>query len=177
LPDIGTYQRANFPGFRVGLDWKLNDNGDLAGDDSDALATAVIIALGTDGLAAKEEVLPDPHSSDRMGWWGDLDAEEIWNGWPLGSRLWLLSRAKITDSLSLEGATVTRVENYLRESLQPFVDRRVATSFSMDVSRNAYNRNRIDAEVTIFRGQRPAVALQFQILWDRMTRVAVIPVW
>ena len=43
---------------------------------------------------------------DLRGWWGDTDAGTIWGGWPIGTRLWLLSRAKITDSAARQGATI-----------------------------------------------------------------------
>ena len=82
-------------------------------DETQQLASAVIVALNTDALADASDVLPDPRSSDRRGWWGDLDAQAIWNGWPIGSKLWLLTRAKIVDSGAREGATTVRVKNYI----------------------------------------------------------------
>ena len=76
-------------------DWLLNDFGAL--DETDVLANVVKVALMTDRRADIREILPDPDSSDRRGWWGDMDAEKIWDGWPIGCRNWLLTRAKITD--------------------------------------------------------------------------------
>ena len=96
--------------------------GDGTLDDTQALATAVIVALGTDRLAAPDDILPDPDCTDRAGWWGDMDAEELFNGWPIGTRLWLLKRAKIVGPEDPEGATVARVEQYISEAIQPFVD-------------------------------------------------------
>ena len=90
MPDIRLIQDARNPPLKysVSVDWSLLADGTL--DDDNALATAVIVALGTDRLADPDDILPDPDSTDRAGWWGDLDAEEIWDGWPIGSRLWLL---------------------------------------------------------------------------------------
>src|SRR5262245_22900898 len=137
MPDIRIIQYKDFPRYAIGLDWSLLPTGEL--DDRESLATAVIVALSTDALAAKSDVLPDPRSKDRKGWWGDYDAEEVWNGWPIGSRLWLLRRVAITDVGSREGATLGRVENYLRQCLMPFKTGRIVTDFTMEVERNAYN--------------------------------------
>ena len=94
MTDIRLVQQGEYPAqTEVSVDWSLLSNGTL--DDSEALATAVIVALGTDRLATRDDILPDPDSTDRRGWWGDLDTELIWNGWPIGTRLWLLKRDKI----------------------------------------------------------------------------------
>jgi phage gp46-like protein len=158
--DIRLVQNTEFPKYSVTVDWFLRDDGTL--DDTQSLATAVIVALGTDRLAEENDILPD-FTGERRGWWGDLQAEEIWQGWPIGTRLWLLSRAKITGPGASEGATVARVEQYIREALQPFVDLRVASSF--DVHVNRIGKERIDALIRMYRGPKVAVDLRFQILW------------
>lgn len=143
------------------MDWLLGTSGML--DETQELATAVIVALGTDRLATSTDVLPSLDSNDRRGWWGDLDAEEIWDGWPIGSRLWLLSRAKITDRGAREGATLARAENYVHEALQPFISRRIATAKTVEATR--VGQGRIDVKAVIFRGERPAIELRFETLW------------
>jgi phage gp46-like protein len=127
-----------------------------------------MVALGTDGLAGTDDVLPDPDSTDRAGWWGDLDAEEIWDGWPIGCKLWLLKRAKIDSAASREGATVVRVENYIRDAIQPFVQIKACSDFDVWTSR--VDDQRIDALVRIYRGPLPSIDLRYQILWDGMTQ-------
>ena len=118
MPDIRLVQDSDaFPAYQIPIDWSLLSDGTL--DDTQALATAVIVALGTDRLANTDDVLPDPDSTDRAGWWGDLDAEELFNGWPIGTRLWLLKRTKIVGPEDSEGATVSRVEQYIIEAIQP----------------------------------------------------------
>lgn len=144
------------------LDWLMTPQGTL--DDGDELASAVIVAFGTDRLADADDELPSPTDTDRRGWWGDMEAREIWGGWPIGSRLWLLSRAKIAGEKAREGATVARVERYLREAMQPFVDARIATQVAIKVER--VGRDGIAADITLFRGPRPAVELRFANLWD-----------
>jgi len=100
----------------VNFDWLQLPTGLL--DETQQLASAIIIALNSDAVASSSDALPDPRSNDRRGWWGDLDVEKIWGGWPLGSKLWLLSRAKIVGTGSKEGATAVRVKRYIQDALQ-----------------------------------------------------------
>ena len=162
--DLRLVQNTFFPAYSVSVDFAKLDDGSL--DERQALATAVIIALGTDGLAERTDVLPDPDSTDRGGWWGDLDAEEIWDGWPIGSRFWLLRRDKIDDVGSQRGATVTRVDRYTRECLQPFLDRRIASRLEVQATRTG--RDQIEAHVQMFRGPNLIIDLRYQVLWDEL---------
>lgn len=166
VPDIRIVQNRLFPKYSVTCDWSLLDDGRL--DDRQALATAVIVALGTDGLAAIDDILPDPDSTDRAGWWGDLDADVIWNGWPIGSKLWLLRRSKILPLTSGLGATTTLVDGYIRTAIQPFVDRRICTAFDVWVTR--VDKQRIDALVRIYRGPLPEIELRYAIVWDELVQ-------
>ena len=138
------------------------DDGTL--DDTQALATAVIVALGTDALADPTDILPDPDSTDRRGWWGNLDAQEIWGGWDIGCKLWLLTRSKITGAEAWEGATVTRVEQYIRDAIQPFIDRRIGSKMLVQAER--VGRDQINAVVRLYRGPELEIELQYQILWN-----------
>jgi phage gp46-like protein len=147
------------------MDMLLLPSGQL--DTSEELATAIRVALGTNGLANEEDVLPDPDSTDRQGWWGDYQAQEIWGGWAIGSRHWLLRRAKITDGASAEGPTVQRARDYTVECLQPFVDQKVITSFEVISIRPTVDRIYVTAR--IFRGPKEDIALRFQILWQEMS--------
>ena len=166
MPDIRLVQDPRWPRYSVSVDWSLLDDGTL--DDTQALASAVIVALGTDRLALPGDILPDPDSTDRAGWWGDLDAAELFNGWPIGSRLWLLRRTKIVGPEDLEGATIARVEDYISEAIQPFVDMKIATSF--DVQAQRVGVERIDALVILYRGPTTPVELRFAVLWDEIER-------
>jgi phage gp46-like protein len=163
MSDIRLVQNTFFPQYEVQVDARVLEDGTL--DDRQALATAVIVALGTDGLADRDDVLPD-FSGDRAGWWGDFETEEIWGGWPIGSKLWLLRRSKIEDPGSQRGATVTRVDRYIREALQPFLDHRIASRLEVNVARAG--RERIDAQVVLYRGPTIAVDLKYQILWQQL---------
>jgi phage gp46-like protein len=167
MPDIRLIQSPEaFPRYSIPIDWWLLDDGTL--DDTQALTTAVIVALGTDRLVDANDVLPDPDSTDRAGWWGDMDAEELFGGWPIGTKLWLLRRAKIVGAEDPEGATITRVEKYISEALQPFVSHKMITSFDVAAYRNGLNR--VDAMVALYRGPKRPVDLRFQVLWDEIER-------
>jgi phage gp46-like protein len=160
--DVRLVQQGRFPfQTEVSVDWMLRSDGSL--DDTQALATAVIVALGTDALADVDDILPDPDSTDRRGWWGDFDAQPIWDGWPIGCRLWLLKREKIVGPNAIQGATLVRVDRYIREALQPFLDLKVASRMEIAVAR--VDTQRIQALVRLYRGPELAVDLRYQILW------------
>src|SRR5262249_9335420 len=77
------------------------------------LETTIIISLFTDALAHPDDVIPDG-SDDRRGWWGDTGAvgdQDAPPEGPLGSRLWLLSREKATES------TRQRAQQYAAQAL------------------------------------------------------------
>jgi phage gp46-like protein len=173
IPDIRLLQNRFFPKYSITYDYSLKSNGTL--DDSQALATAVMIALGTNALAAPDDVLPDPDSSDREGWWGDMDADTIWGAWPIGSKLWLLRRAKINSVDSIYGSTLTAATNYIYNCIQPFVDQKICTSFMVETVR--VDTQRIDALIRIFRGPTASIDLRYEQLWDniRETNALVNP--
>lgn len=98
--------------------------GDLALDDS--LLPAVLVSLGTDRRAAASDLIPDG-TDDRRGWWADfLEADA------LGSRLWLLARAKNTPE------ALTEAQDYAAEALQWLVDDGIWSA--MDIQATAPDR-------------------------------------
>ena len=145
----------------VTFDWLQTPSGLI--DETQQLASAILVALNTDATANESEVLPDPRDTNRRGWWADLNAKTIWNGWPIGSKLWLLTRAKIVDATSQEGATITRVETYIRAALQPFIEQRIATRISVVTSLD--NERRISAKIMVYRGPKTAIQLEYMPLW------------
>ena len=163
-PDIRLVQNTYFPKYSVTIDWQLLADGTL--DEDQALATSIVVALGTNRLALADDVLPDPDSTDRMGWWGDMDADTIWNGWPIGSRLWLMRRAKINSNASAGGNTVVQVRNFIYEAIQPFIDQKIASRFEADIARTDVQT--IKAVIRLFRGPLPAVQLNYEVLWNNI---------
>ena len=55
-----------------GFDLNSLKNGVI--DETQELATAVIIALATDARAHDDDILTGIDDTDRRGWWGDCDA-------------------------------------------------------------------------------------------------------
>jgi len=164
VTDVRITQTGAAPGqpFQaVDLNLLLTPAGQL--DTSNELATAVVVALMTDALAGQDDALPDARDTDRRGWWGDVDAAEIWDGWPIGSKLWLLSRTTITGAAARKGATTVQVEDYIREALQPFLDRKIATRLDVTVVRAGIER--ITASIVMYRGDELLLSLQFSDLW------------
>jgi phage gp46-like protein len=168
MPDIRIAQSggpfAAVPSYAVRLDWLLTPQGL---DETQALATAVIVALGTDRLALQDDVLPDPLVNDRRGWWGDLEADSIWSGWPIGSRLWEMARDKITGANAKVGATTAKAYAFILEAIQPFKDNGLVSDFTIEVTQPSPSR--ISATITLLRERSPAIALVFQDLWDELT--------
>lgn len=137
---------------------------DFSLDEREELATAVRVALGTDSLSDFGEIIPDIDSTDRRGWWGDIEAEAIWGGWPIGCKNWLLTRAKITESPSSEGSTLERARQYTIKALQPFIDKRIASQIDVEAFRTELNC--IEVHAIIYRGPESEIDLRYQILWQ-----------
>lgn len=148
----------------VTFDWLKLPTGLI--DETQQLADAMLVALNSDARADDSDVLPDPRDDDRRGWWGDVDAERLWGGWPVGSKLWLLKRAKIVDNGAREGATITRVEQYIRMALQPFIDQRLCSNITVNAVQD--NQERIIATILVYRGPKTAIQLQYQPLWQEI---------
>jgi len=140
-----------------------------------ALQAACFVALLSDAIADPADQLPDPNSDDRKGWWADSDAQAIWGGWPIGSRLWLLTRAKIVGSGAAAGATITRVQQYIAAALQPFVDNKICSKFTVTAQQT--NSQTIIAHIKMYRGPKTAIALQFQTVWTEQISAVNAPMF
>lgn len=98
-------------------DWVQSGSVLLTGND---LESAIIISLFSDRIAAVGDLIPDG-TNDPRGWWAD-DAS-----YPIGSRLWLLRRAKqIPETLQL-------AYDYIAEALQWLLDDGVVAQFDINV--------------------------------------------
>ncbi|NYH21379.1 phage GP46 family protein [Paraburkholderia bryophila] len=84
------------------------------------LQTAILISIFTDRMAQPGDVIPDG-TNDPRGWWADDDV-------PIGSRIWLLRRAKQTQE------TLQKAYDYLAEALQWLVDDGVVARFDIACS-------------------------------------------
>jgi phage gp46-like protein len=125
MPDIALVASndpaTGFPRFDIELTSVPDGAGEVARDVSlDAgLSTAVYISLFTDARASVEE---GAEATDLRGWWGD-------DFGAFGSKLWLLTRGKVTD----EAIAFARVS--AEEALAWLVDGGIARSVSAIVTR------------------------------------------
>lgn len=132
-------------------------DGALATDDG--LTTAVIISLFTDARARPDD--PIREGEDPRGWWGDA-----FNADPadrIGSRLWQLARAKVTET------TATRARDIVREALAWLTDDGIASAVEITTDAIGPTAARpsgaIAISVTIQRPGGPA-RQRFDFLWD-----------
>ena len=131
--------------------------GALVGDDG--LETAIILSLFCDARAKPDDVLPVA-GGDRRGWWGDVFGG-AGNDDAIGSRLWLLSREKIT------GQVLVRARGYAQEALQWLIDDRIVTS--LDVIAERIGMAMIGIGVIIARPDGPQRE-RFDFTWNALER-------
>jgi phage gp46-like protein len=136
-------------------------NGQL--DTSEVLATWVIVSLFTDRRAEASDQLPSG-VTDRRGWWGDSYADNP--GDRFGSRLWLLARARSNASLPL----IAR--GYILEALQWLIDDGIAAAVDAVCAFAPNTQSRLDAVVTITRGDGTELAFPFDNLWQEIAQAA-----
>jgi phage gp46-like protein len=114
---------ALVPTAGYGFDFALTPAGtDLAGDG--ALDTAIYLSLFTDRLANEDDAIPDG-TGDRRGTWMDVPIDGSAPVDLMGSRLWLLRRAKATQETLLNAVA------YVEEALQWLTDDGVAASVAV----------------------------------------------
>jgi phage gp46-like protein len=128
-------------------DWAVRGSQLASGDD---LVTAILISLFTDRIAASDDVIPDG-SSDPRGWWGDDAAH------PIGSRIWLLGRAKQTTE------TLSRAQDYIDEALQWLIDDGVVARF--DIVTEWTRSGMLGARVVAYEAGGGIIALNSKSVW------------
>ncbi len=129
---------------------------DIDNDKAHPLVRAVLISLFTWRRANADDTLPDPKGF-RMGWWGD-SYPAVAND-RIGSRLWLLARAKLTLT------TVQRAQDYAEEALQWLIDDCVAARIAVRAVRQGLST--LALQCTLFAADGTANAvLRFDNLWS-----------
>lgn len=125
--------------------------------DDDGLRSAVLISLFTDRRAGDDDTLPD--GTDRRGWWGDSYADT--SGDQLGSRLWLLRRAKATAEV------LQRARQYATEALQWLVEDAVVKSVDITAEWQALagGARTLALQATLTRGNGTTVRYRFDDFW------------
>ncbi len=142
----------------IGLTWQnLLSRGDITIQHDglsldDGLVTLVLICLFTDARADADDEIPDG-SGDPRGWPGDTFSDSPW-----GSKLWLLEREKLTESVR------QRVEDYARLSMQPLL--RAGYARSADVEASIASFDRINFIVILIRPDKSQLTIQLSRRWE-----------
>ncbi|HEY2010523.1 MAG TPA: phage GP46 family protein [Rhizomicrobium sp.] len=131
--------------------WQINGAQLQTGND---LETAVLISLFTDRQAQPDDVIPDG-TGDPRGWWGDVPGEP-----QIGSRLWLLSRSKLTTQVAL------KAKDFCTEALQWLIDDGVASAIA--VVTEIVHPSRLYVQVTITKNN-VSQTLRFGWAWDQIS--------
>lgn len=124
-------------------------------ETDEGLETAVIISLFTDARADEGEELPDG-GDDRRGWFGD--AVPVKDGDKIGSKLWLLSRSKLTPDV------LARAQQYAQEALDWLVEDQVAESVAVTATSPAPGQ--ILWKIDITRPRQRPVTYQYASAWE-----------
>ncbi len=120
------------------------------------LATAVLVSLFSARLANADDVIPDM-SSDRRGWWADDQTTEEGK---IGSRLWLLERAKEIE------ATLRAAEDYEREGLRWMISDGIAAE--VDVFVEWTRPTLLGSLVTVRKPDGQLVTLDYAWAWQQL---------
>lgn len=120
---------------------------------AEPLVRAVLISLLTWRRANPDDDLP---AEARQGWWGDSYPVEPNDR--IGSRLWLLSRSKLTNE------TARRAREYAQEALQWLVDDGVVARVDVEAERQGLYRLALACRVFKTDG-RVAADVRFTNAW------------
>ena len=128
-------------------DW-AEASGDLqSGND---LETAILISLFTDRLAREDD---EYDGDNRRGWWGDQ-----YQDYPIGSRLWLLRRQKLTL------AVANKAQDFAAEALKWLTDDGIVASIT-PVTQIVYP-NRLNLFITYQKPGQDAVSKRYFWVWE-----------
>ena len=127
--------------------------GDLS--QADALVRAVLISLFTWRRAKPDDIT----EGEKMGWWGDGIKPPATHD-RIGSRLWLLSRAKLIPQ------TFNLAREYAEESLDWLVEDGVASR--VEVLAERHGMDGLALQVAIYRTDGGKVALRFDNVWENI---------
>jgi len=128
------------------------------GDVYEPLIRSVIISLFTWRRANPDDELP---GTNKYGWWGDTYADT--NNDRIGSRLWLLSRSKLT------AQTVLQAKEYAEEALQWLIDDGVAASVQVQSER--WDLETLALGITLTRGDKTTINIRFSNAWDYINAI------
>jgi phage gp46-like protein len=123
------------------------------GDVTEPLIRAVIVSLFTWRRAQIDDHPPD---TEKMGWWGDSYSNEP--NRPIGSRLWLLGRSKLTDDIPILAI------GYAQEALLWLVEEGVAAAVEVRAERQGLDI--LALGIVIVRGDASTLDIRFADVWN-----------
>lgn len=130
------------------------DPASLSTYSDNPLVRAVIVSLFTWARAKPDDDLP---GTQRMGWWGD--SFPVVANDKFGSRLWLLTRSKLTSN------TAARAKEYADEALKWMVTDGVAARVVVIAER--YGKDGLALNTQIYRkNERAPIDLRFSNVWE-----------
>jgi phage gp46-like protein len=134
---------------------------------TNAIHTAVLIALFTDKRVPDEHPLRYLADNDPRGWWGDgVDVRADLGEAPLGSLLWLLQRAP------LDASTEQWAIAFAQEALYPLIAQQVVSKIEVEATANKL-KNRLEMLVRLYgRDGKLVYDERFQSLWDQISPVS-----
>lgn len=118
-----------------------------------ALRRAVIISLFSWRKAHDD----DQVDGSRYGYWGDSFPPVP--GALIGSRLWLLKRAKL-----ITNETLNQADEIIREALQWFIDDGIAQEIQVELERSGINS--IKGVITLILNDGGTLAVPFDDIWQ-----------
>ena len=118
-----------------------------------SLARSVEISLLSWRLAAPDD---DVDNGRRYGYWGDAFPPKA--GALVGSRLWLLRRAKL-----ITRETLVKAEEYIREALQWMLDDSVVSKIDVELKR--HENDGIQGVITLTLADGGRLAVPYNDLW------------
>lgn len=133
---------------------------DLLRDDT--LQTPVIISWFSERLAEADDVLPD-NTGDRRGWWGDYPidgAADAVQPDHIGSRLWLLERAKATTQ------TAASAQNYGLEAFAWLMEDGVANSTAFTATWLALGVLELSGSISRLGADGTVIDHKFDYVWN-----------
>jgi phage gp46-like protein len=125
---------------------------------TDDLPRAIIISLFSWRRANPDDDLP---GNNKYGWWGDT-YPQVFND-RIGSRLWLLWRAKIT------AETTAKAIEYATEALQWLLDDGIAADVKVTAERVGLGE--LDLWIIITRGDTSTLNIRFIHVWDYINAI------
>lgn len=125
-------------------------------DSQEPLIRAVMISLFTWRRANPDDDLP---GSEKQGWWGDSFPVEPNDR--IGSRLWLLSRAKLLPE------TVARAKEYAEEALAWLVTDGIAARVVVEAERRGIDTLALACRIYKSDGSAP-LDIRFTDVWSFM---------